>query len=133
MANIMARAGMIDKDMAAAMGVAPSTFGKWKKDHPEFKKALKTGKKEPNKRVEAALFLRAIGCSHPDVHISNYQGKITVTDIIKHYPPDTMACIYWLNNRCRDDPDGRTWQQRQEIVNTFDETAKDLADAIRKI
>ena len=131
MAHIMAVAGMIDKDMAVAMGVHKSTFDKWKNDHPEFKKALKKGKIGPNKRVEAALLLRALGYFHPDVHISNYRGDITITDIVKHYPPDTMACMYWLNNRCRDDPGGPVWQQKQEIqIDMADDPLLKFAEAV---
>jgi hypothetical protein len=40
-----------------------------------------------------------MGYSHPDVHVSNYQGEITVTPLVKHYAPDPVACIFWLKNR----------------------------------
>ncbi len=40
-----------------------------------------------------------MGYSHPAVHVSNYQGDITLTPITKHYPPDTVAAIFWLKNR----------------------------------
>lgn len=45
------------------------------------------------------MFERATYYSHPDTHISNFQGDITVTPLTKHYPPDTTACIFWLKNR----------------------------------
>jgi len=47
--------------------------------------------------IYTALYKRAIGYSHPDVHISNYQGEITITDIIKHYPPETQAAREYLD------------------------------------
>ena len=133
MALIMASAGMIDKDMAEAMGVHKSTFDKWKNDHPEFKKVLTKGKKLPNQMVEAALLSRALGYEHPEDKIFQFEGSPVTMPTIKHYPPDTMACMYWLNNRCRDDGDDWIWAQKQEILTTFDNSAKELADAISKI
>lgn len=59
--------------------------------------------------VGERLFQRACGYSHPDVHISNYQGAITQTEITKHYAPDTTACIFWLKNRRPD-----LWRDRME-------------------
>jgi len=43
------------------------------------------------------------------VHISNYQGDVTVTEVTKHYPPDTAAAFIWLKNRRPD-----LWRDKQE-------------------
>ena len=32
--------------------------------------------------------------------ISTYEGDVTITPIIKHYPPDPVSMIFWLKNRC---------------------------------
>jgi hypothetical protein len=97
--------------LAEKFKVSESTLNLWKLKHKEFSEALKAGKEEfDTKNVEKALRDRALGYSHPDVHISNYQGEITVTDIQKHYPPDTTACIFWLKNR---QPD--KWRDKQEL------------------
>ena len=51
--------------------------------------------------IEKSLFHRAKGYSHDDVHVSAYMGDVIITDLIKHYPPDTKACELWLRNRKR--------------------------------
>jgi transposase-like protein len=103
--------GADDKMLAKKFGVAESTLYLWKLKHNEFSEALKAGKEEfDTKNVEKALRDRALGYEHDDVHISNYQGEITVTPIKKKYPPDTTACIFWLKNR---QPD--KWRDKQEL------------------
>lgn len=96
----MAREGMIEADMAKSLGINVDTLNTYKKRHPEFLVALKRGKKVVDDKVISALFQRASGYSHDDVHISNYQGEITETPITKHYPPDPTSMIFWLKNRC---------------------------------
>ena len=102
--------GADDKRLAAFFEVTESTISKWKIDHPKFSEALKEGKDNSDSEIAKSLYHRARGYSHADVHISNYQGKITVTAITKHYPPDTTACIFWLKNRQR-----FMWSDRQDL------------------
>lgn len=94
--------GATDKEMAQAFEVSEQTLNAWKQEFPEFLEALKDGKERADATVGERLYQRATGYSHPDVHISQYEGHVIVTPIIKHYPPDTTACIFWLKNR---DPD----------------------------
>lgn len=101
--------GQTDVEMAAFFGVSEATFHRWKHTHKDFCESIKGGKADADAKVAAALFQRAIGYSHPDSHISNYQGEITVTPITKHYPPDTGAAFIWLKNR---QPD--KWRDRIE-------------------
>ncbi|MCJ7483893.1 MAG: hypothetical protein MUO31_13120 [Thermodesulfovibrionales bacterium] len=91
--------GVTDAMMAEVFEVSEATLNTWKKKHPLFLESLKKGKVQADAEVAKALFRRACGYSHPDVHISNFQGKITVIDITKHYPPDTAAAFIWLKNR----------------------------------
>jgi hypothetical protein len=91
--------GATDDDLAAFFEVGQRTIRRWKTAHPEFMAALKVGKDQADDRVVRSLFQRAMGYSHPDVHVSNFKGDVTVTPITKHYPPDTTACIFWLKNR----------------------------------
>lgn len=91
--------GADDKKLAELFEVAESTINLWKQKHPEFSESLKEAKAGADCEVAAALFKRAIGYSHPDVHVSNYQGDVTLTPITKHYPPDPVSAIFWLKNR----------------------------------
>lgn len=101
--------GVKDTDLAFYFNVSEQTFNVWKKKHPELVEALKKGKDDADANVGKSLYQRALGYSHPDVHISNYQGDITVTPITKHYPPDPTSCIFWLKNRQR-----ALWRDKQE-------------------
>lgn len=103
--------GATDREMSDFFSVSEPTFNRWKFEHPEFMDALKTAKSEADSRVVESLYQRALGYSHPDVHISNFQGAITVTPIVKHYPPDSTAAIFWLKNR---QPD--LWRDRKELT-----------------
>lgn len=108
-ARRLALLGQTDAEMAAFFGVSERTFHGWKKSHPDFLQSIKEGKADADAKVAEGLYSRAVGYSHPDVHISNYQGEITVTNIVKHYPPDTAAAFIWLKNR---QPD--KWRDRIE-------------------
>jgi hypothetical protein len=125
--------GFTDKRIADFFKTTERTINNWKKKHPEFFQSLKRGKDEFDTDViENSLAKRASGYSHPDVHISNYQGKITVTPIIKHYPPDPTSMIFWLKNRRPD-----RWRDKQSIeigVSLEDVLAalpQDLSEEIR--
>ncbi|TQE97091.1 MAG: hypothetical protein FKY71_16315 [Spiribacter salinus] len=95
----LAKAGWTDKQMADFFGVTVQTWDNWKNKNPKFFGSLKDWKAEADHVVERSLYERATGYSHPDTHISNYQGIVTETPITKHYPPDTTAMIFWLKNR----------------------------------
>lgn len=98
-ATQLCKLGAINEDLAKFFGVAPSTVDKWLKEKPEFSGAIKAGREIADAEVAEKLFHRAIGYSHPEVHVSNYLGKITKTPLVKHYPPDTAAAFIWLKNR----------------------------------
>jgi hypothetical protein len=70
-----------------------------KRKHPKFSESIKAGKEYADANVASRLYERAMGYSHPEVHVSNYQGEITLTPLVKHYPPDTNAASLWLRNR----------------------------------
>lgn len=114
----------IDADIADFFGVQEKTINNWKKKYPLFLQSIKRGKIKADAEVAEALFHRACGYSHPDVHISNYQGDITVTDITKHYPPDTAAGFIWLKNRAG-------WKDKTEQVLKDDRMTEEEVEEIR--
>ena len=91
--------GLTDQDLCVAFNISERILNYWKKIHPEFLQSIKKGKDNADAEIAKSLYHRAKGYEHEDVHISNYQGEITITPITKHYPPDTTACIFWLKNR----------------------------------
>ena len=103
--------GATNVELAKIFGVAEATMYNWCNEHPEFLEAIKAAKKKHDDHcVKVSLRRRAVGYSHEDVHISNYQGVITQTKIIKHYPPDPTSAIFWLKNR-----DPANWRDKQEL------------------
>ena len=104
--------GFTDLELCRLFDIKKSTLNKYKKQYPEFMDSLTEGKNVADEKVIRALYKRATGYSHPDTHIATYQGTVNMTPIIKHYPPDTTACIYWLRNR-------QQWIDKIE-PNTFD-------------
>jgi len=102
--------GATDEQLGEFFNVTRSTINAWKAKQPKFLSALKRGKVEADSKVALSLFKRATGYSHQETHVSNYQGEITLTELVKHYPPDTTACIYWLKNR-----QPKHWRDKIEI------------------
>lgn len=117
----------IDTQIADVLGITEQTFTNWKRKHPSLFASIKRGKEQADAEVAKALFHRACGYSHPDVHISNYQGEITITEITKHYPPDTAAAFIWLKNRAG-------WKDKSEHVLEDKRTyTPEQCDVIRKL
>ena len=102
--------GATDKDLANFFGVTEKTINNWKESHEEFLQSLKKAKDELDATVVRRLFERATGYEHPEDKIFQYEGRTLIQPTIKHYPPDTTACIFWLKNR---QPD--KWRDKSEI------------------
>jgi hypothetical protein len=109
-AQKLCKLGATDRELADFFGVAESTLNLWKLQHETFSESLKLGKDAADERVSKSLYHRAIGYSHPDVHVSNFQGEVTLTPIVKVYPPETVACIFWLKNR-----QPEAWRDKVEV------------------
>ena len=105
----LCRLGATDKEIADFFDIAESTLNNWKSEHHEFMESLKKGKMIADAEVADKLFKRATGYSHDEVDVKMYEGEIILTPLIKHYPPDTTAAIFWLKNRQRD-----KWRDKQE-------------------
>ncbi|HEY4355639.1 MAG TPA: helix-turn-helix domain-containing protein [Acidobacteriaceae bacterium] len=96
----LCKLGATDKELADFFGISESTLNLWKIDKPDFSESLKQGKDEADARVQQSLYRRALGYSHDAVKIFNDKDAgVTKVDYVEHYPPDTVACIFWLKNR----------------------------------
>lgn len=109
---------LIDKDLAVLLGISLPTLYEWKKRYPDFKDAINDGKAGADEQVAVSLYRRATGYSHPDVDIrvlKDAKGNqmIVKTPIVKHYPPDTVAALFWLKNR-----HSANWREKQELQHT---------------
>lgn len=115
--------GATDADLADFFKVSVSTLNLWKIEHPSFSESLKVGKAPADDRVKMSLYHRACGYSHPEDDIRSVNGEIVITPTIKHYPPDTTACIFWLKNRLPD----------EFRANVEEKPSDDLASALLKL
>jgi hypothetical protein len=104
----LAALGLTDVEIGRWFNLSERTINYYKKD-PVFLAVLKKGKAEADLEVKRALYKRATGYSHEDVHIATYEGATIITPITKHYPPDPTSMIFWLKNR---EPD--RWRDRRE-------------------
>lgn len=123
----LALLGATDAEMADLLDICEATFNNWKRYYPKFLESLKKGKANADANVAKSLYQRACGYSHPDVHISNYQGEIIITETTKHYPPDTGAAFIWLKNRRPED-----WRDKTEQAITHSESI-DMAEIDREL
>jgi len=113
-AMFLAQIGLTEKEIAVAVDVNIHSINYWKRTKPEFLEALQKGKLEYTERVEQALVESAVGYSHPDTHFAVVDGVLTQTPIIKHYPPNTTAMMFYLSNRAR----GR-WMDSRKVEGTI--------------
>lgn len=100
-AGRLAMLGLTQVEMAQFFQVAERTFKNWLAAKPELRAAVREGGAAADARVAESLFKRALGYSHPEDDIRSVGGEVVITPTTKHYPPDTMAAMYWLNNRQR--------------------------------
>lgn len=91
--------GATDKELADFFKVGEKTINNWKSKVPDFLQSLKAGKDQADAVVASKLYHRAIGYEHPEDKVFNNEGEPLVVPTIKHYAPDTTACIFWLKNR----------------------------------
>ena len=114
----LATNGKKDDEIADEMDIAPSTFYEWKKIHKEFSEAVKKGKAPADATVKQSLYertqwrpvterrtiMKMDADGHPVVD--------RIESVDKYIQPDTMAIIYWLNNRSRATGE---WAQSQNV------------------
>lgn len=109
--------GATNAELADFFEVTISTIHQWRITHDEFSSAIKENKDIADKRVEDALYHRALGYTHDHDDIRVVEGEIVVTETKKHYPPDATSMIFWLKNR---QPD--KWRDKQEVEQTSNVT-----------
>jgi transposase-like protein len=106
----LAQKGKTIQEIAKIIGVGERTLYAWQGKHKDFMRALKEAKQVADGIVEASLFARAVGYSHPELKVFCHNGKIITCEVMKHYAPDVTAQIFWLKNR-----QPELWRERHEL------------------
>lgn len=107
----LARLGLVEKEMAAFFEVTIGTLREWGRlNRFGFGSAMRQGRALSDANVVQSLYRRATGYEHPELDIRVVDGDIVETELTKYYPPDTIACIFWLKNRRPD-----LWRDRKEF------------------
>lgn len=110
-----ARDGLTLEDIAHNMGMCRQTLVNWKAKNEKIRKALEDGKEVADRRVENALYKRAIGYDVEEVEIIDDGKRIRTKTTRKHIPGDVTAQIYWLKNRKPD-----VWRDKRETTVSAD-------------
>lgn len=120
--------GATNEEIAQAFGISTRTFIRWKQEHESLDKAVTEGKDIADAKVEKSLYQRAIGYKVTDEdvtvetdHRTGERRPARVKKTTKNIPPDTMAIMYWLNNRRR-----TQWSQRQEVALSAGDDSEDV-------
>jgi hypothetical protein len=124
----LALAGMTEYEMANIFGITDAGFAMWKKNRPDFLKALQSGRMEAVGVAAHSLFKVATGYSHEAVklipnRIKVYNpdtGKVVreYTEVIehpytKHYPPNVTALLRFLAAKYPE-----VWGEKSEVRHT---------------
>ncbi len=99
--------GYTNEEIAKSLEIADSTFDLWMVKHEGFSGAIKEGRDLADGKVAAKLFRRAMGYRIKKQKVMNDGSIIEYEEEI---PSETIAGIYWLNNRQR-----KNWRNRTSI------------------
>lgn len=131
-----ARDGLSLSQIAHNIGVADSTFRKWRDEHEAISAAIKRGNAPVDLEVENAMLKSALG--HKEtvrkaIKVKTEKQKVGEGKIVEEHieyvdeevyiPPQVIAQIFWLKNRRPD-----RWKEKQIVE--ADTTALDKLDAI---
>ena len=106
----IAMRGISEEQMCEIFDIGKRQMGLWKSQYPEFKEALEGGYTDADAAVLGALYQSAVGYTHDEEKIFQWDGEIVRADTIKHYKPDVAAIKLWLTNRQREH-----WADRREM------------------
>lgn len=115
---------ILDEEIARFFEKTVTCINNWKLRYPAFVEAIKDGKERANGNVAGSLYKRAMGgvyLAQKEVKLKREEysadGKLVrkyeevkVVDLMNEVPPDSTACMYFLNNRSK-----IHWQARSSI------------------
>lgn len=116
--------GKTEDEIADIVGVCRKTLNNWKGEHPELLYAVREARQTADELVEASLYRRALGYSHPETKLFAHEGIVfSKEEVTKHYPPDTTAAMFWLRNR-----QPKRWKEKTESDVTVNNNVTTLTD-----
>lgn len=99
----LARRGLIDQEICAALNISRNSFYKWMRENKAFEKAVIKGREDSIEEVENAMFKAAVGYEYEEIHktVKNVDGVETkeIKTIKKLITGSTTAQIFILKNR----------------------------------
>lgn len=124
----IAMRGITEKQMAEVFDIHPRQIGLWKRQYPTFKDALEEGYTDADAAVLSAVYQSAVGYTHDEEKVFQWDGDIIRADTVKHYKPDMTAAKLWLTNR-----QPQQWKDRQHtnVSGTQDNAPIGLRDETR--
>lgn len=105
----MAQMGWTHIEMASFLDVTDRTFRRWLLKYPELVEALSIPEEQANARVRLGLYQLATGFEREEEEIKVIEGKIVRVKVIRYYPPNASAAIFWQKAKAgwTDNPDMR--------------------------
>lgn len=114
-AKELGRMAATEFEICEFWNINPVTLYSWRARDAAFDSALQHGKDVADKRVERALYARAMGYSYRSEEIKVVEGTVVRVPVIKHEPPNMTALVFWLKNRQRE-----TWRDVHRIEGEVD-------------
>ena len=130
--------GATDKEIADVLGIHCATLCKWKKQHTELNKALRSGTELMLLEVKASLLKQALGYRERDVRTVIKQGVVVQQEIFEKYiPPNERAVAMILRNYDKDyiekGKDVNMQSLTEELAKTgLIKITDDISEALRK-
>ena len=87
--------GFTESDVAEVMSISLETLEEWKAAHDELVEALRRGRQDANRAVEASLIQLALGFEYEEEEVLRSGKKVTLK---RYQPPDTNAIKSWLEH-----------------------------------
>ena len=126
--------GATNDEIADAFGISVRTLIRWIKKYDTLKESIDRGKMTADAKVEKSLYQRAIGYEVTDEENLIEMDKdgnmkpIKIKKTKKNIPPDTMACMYWLNNRKREDWNNKSKTDASNVVDDWVNSIPDVVE-----
>lgn len=91
-----------EKDIAGRLGIAATTFRRYKKEHPELAEAIKEGRQDFVAELKDALRKKALGFYYEETKTVKRkdagQAQVSIETYKKYSPPDVAAINLLLKN-----------------------------------